>query len=176
MAAFVVPGAAHAAAAPCPTVREHNQLARHALSVSVGGHGGDFHGHTPTERQLEQLGAIRACLKHTDRAKYRLARGAWEKRAERNRYYRHLDVITACGEWVACGIVEHESATSGYYRAYNDPPDGCSGHGCIGAYQIDAQWFSRSCSEWAGAMWTPAGQHECAYVILRLQGMGAWGM
>lgn len=177
MAAILVPGAtASASSSTCASVRDHNQYARYVLRVSVGGQGGDFRGNRPTRRQLAKLGAMRSCAKHADRKKYRAMRGAWEKRAERNRYYRYLDAITACGEWVACGIVERESATSGYYRAYNPPPGGCSGNGCIGAYQIDAQWFSRSCSRWSSAMWTPAGQHECAYVILRLQGMGAWGM
>lgn len=177
-AAFFVSGAAQASSRPasCSTVREHNRYVTYVLRTSVGGHGGDFHGATPTRRQLAKLGTMRSCMKQHDRARYRLERGAWEKHAAKNRLYRHLDAITACGEWVVCGVVEHESATSGYYKAYNPPATGCSGHGCIGAYQIDAQWFSRSCSQWAAIMWTPAGQHECAYVILQAQGMGAWGM
>lgn len=179
LAAIFSSGATAAAQGPleqvsCQTVRAHNQLAKRVLRADVGGRGGDFHGHKPTDRQLARLGSMRACMKRTDRAKYRLARGAWEKRAAINREYRYLDAITPYGEWaVPEYIILRESGTSGFYRAYNPPPGGCSGHGCIGAYQIDADWFNRGCAG-MGDPWTPAAQHRCAAYILRVQGINAW--
>lgn len=57
-------------------------------------------------------------------------------------------------------IVMRESG--GSYGAYN--PTGCSGHGCIGAYQLDAAHF-RAGGACAGMSTSPAGQDQCAATL-----------
>lgn len=132
VAAFVVPGAAHAAPSDCPTVRDHNHALRAALTYS--NHGGDYHASRPARRQFERLGSIRSCLKHTDRDRYRLARGAWTKRAARWAFHRHIDQITPHGKWaIPEYIVMRES---GGNRCAMNPTSTAGGY-----YQfIDSTW------------------------------------
>lgn len=162
--------------APCGTVYEHNQKAVKVFAVRVGGKGGDFHGHKPTEKQLYDLAVMRTCMKRADRSKYKLMRGAYEKRAAKNREYRYLDRITPYGEWgVPEYVVNRESATASppYYRAYNPPPGGCSGNGCIGYAQLDADWFNRGCAPFLryGSVWSPAVQHRCVNYLMQNGGL-----
>lgn len=164
--------AENAATTGCQSVHTYNVVLHHALHYSVGGHGGDFHARPASRQRISRLGAMRACWKRSYRPAYRVERRAWERRVRTWREYRHLDAITRCGEFVVCGVVDNESATSGYYRASN--PGGCSGHGCLGAYQIDQGWYSSSCSRLSRVRWQIWAQHECAYIILRVQGLGAW--
>lgn len=172
-AAFVVVGSASAQPAAyrsCPSVRDHNQLVRHALTFTHAG--GDYRASSVPRNRLYRIGGMRACMKRVDRAKYRLMRGAWAKRRTVWAFHARIDRLTPYGEWaVPSYIVGRESGYS--YRAYNPPPGGCSGNGCIGAYQIDADWFSRGCAG-MGDPWSPAAQHQCAAYILRVQGIHAW--
>lgn len=103
MAPFVVLGTASSPAQqdpappPCQSVRAHNQYLHYVLRYSH--HGGNYRATTPTRHQLGKLGRMRSCLKHTDRAKYRLARGAWSKRRAKWAFVHHIDVITPYGKW-----------------------------------------------------------------------------
>lgn len=83
--------------AACATVRAHNQYLRTALRYSH--RGGDYRAGRVTRHQLAKLGGMRSCLKRSDPAKYRLARGAWSKRSAQWAFHRHIDQITIYGRW-----------------------------------------------------------------------------
>lgn len=133
VAVFVVLGATAPASAPlaeqppqCAKVRDHNRYARYVLRYSA--RNGDYHASTVTDRQLGKLGAMRSCAKHTDRGKYRLMRGAWNKRRTSWAFHRHIDQITVYGKWAipeyivmresggdACAK-NPQSTAAGYYQ------------------------------------------------------------
>lgn len=140
----------------CASVRDHNQKAQKVFRVKLGGEGGSFHGHQPTEQQLYDLALMRNCMEEQNRAKYKLMRGAYRKLSARNRWYRYIDSITPYGphdEWaIPFYIVHCESSSEGYWPADNPS-------GAIGPYQLLGK----------GAMWpanTPtamADHHVKAY-------------
>lgn len=105
---------------------------------------------------------MRACLKRSDPAKYRLARGAWSKRRDRWAFHRHIDAITPYGEWaIPAYVVMCESG--GDYTQWNlgsTSPDRASG-----AYQIiGPTWRGYGGLEYASkAAYAPAwAQHIVA--------------
>jgi hypothetical protein len=74
------------------------------------------------------------------------------------------------GKWaIPAYIVQRESG--GDYGAYN--AGGCSGHGCIGAYQIDAAHFAPG-GECARKGTCPAGQDRCAATLWKQSGSNPW--
>lgn len=118
----------------CSTVKYHNYLLKSYLRFSH--HGADYRASTPTKRQLTDLASMRACMKRTDRAKYKLARGAWEKRSKKHAFYLYIDRITPYGAWaVPEYIVQRESH---HERCAANPTSTAGGY----YQQIDSTWLS----------------------------------
>lgn len=174
MAPFVVLGPATAqdddptSTPQCDTVRTHNQAVRKTLTFSD--RSGDYHASTVSQKQFARLGSIRSCLKRTDRAKYRLARGAWSKRREAWAFHRLVDRATPYGEWaVPPHIVARESG--GSYTARN--PTSTAG----GAYQqLDTTFHSVGGTDYPGrhdAAQAPAWEQHLTAARLWDGGRGA---